>query len=313
MIYRFIIICFKSNFHNESDQQLTWITMYYLIITIGIIAASFAAIFIKMADEAPSLVIAAYRLVLASAIMTPYAYKRVRKQFHYYTRSSIKWNIISGICLALHFATWIASLKYTTVARSVILVATNPLCVSLLSWIFLKEKVKPMVIGGIVLSLIGTVVMTTGVHSLESASLTGDVLALLGALFAAIYFITGRNLRQSISATVYSYVTYSIAAVILAGTVLIVGFPLTGYSTTTYSMFLLLAIVPQIIGHTSFNYALKYVPAVIVAIAILGEPIISSVLAWFMLGESVSARTIYGGILVLIGVFFAVFRQEQSS
>jgi drug/metabolite transporter (DMT)-like permease len=168
------------------------------------------------------------------------------------------------------------------------------------------------VLGGILLSLIGTVVMSTGVHSLESASLTGDVLALLGALFAAIYFITGRNLRQSISATVYSYVTYSIAAVILAGTVLIVGFPLTGYSTTTYSMFLLLAIVPQIIGHTSFNYALKYVPAVIVAIAILGEPIISSVLAWFMLGESVSSRTIYGGVLVLIGVFFAVYRQEQN-
>ncbi len=286
--------------------------MYYLIITIGIIAASFAAIFIKIADDAPALVIAAYRLVLASIIMTPYAYKRVRKQFHQYTSTSIKWNIFSGVCLALHFATWIASLKYTTVARSVILVATNPLWVSLLSWIFLKEKVKPLVLGGILLSIAGTIIMSTGVHALESASLTGDLLALAGAFFAAIYFITGRNLRQTLSATVYSYITYSIAAVILAAGVLIAGFPLTGYSATTYSMFLLLAIVPQIIGHTSFNYALKFVPAVIVAIAILGEPIISSLLAWFMLGETVSVRTIYGGILVLFGVFLAVYRQEKS-
>ncbi|MCF7804935.1 MAG: DMT family transporter [Candidatus Marinimicrobia bacterium] len=286
--------------------------MYYLIIGIGIIAASFAAIFIKIADDAPALIIAAYRLALATLIMTPYAASRLKKQAGRFTRSSLKWNILSGVFLALHFATWIASLKFTSVARSVILVSTNPLFVSVLGWVFLKEKVKPLVVIGIIVSFAGIVIMSLGELTGVQASFTGDALALSGAFFAAIYLLTGRNVRQTISATTYSYIAYGIAAIVLVGMSLTAGLPWTGYSLTTWSMFLLLAIVPQIIGHTSFNYALRYVPAVIVALAILGEPIMSSTLAWFILGEQVHVNTFYGGVLVLIGVFLAVYRQEQN-
>lgn len=286
--------------------------MHYIIIGIGIIATSFAAIFIRIADEAPALIIAAYRLLLASLIMSPYAVTKIRKQAHRFTQSTLKWNILSGLFLAIHFATWIASLKYTSVARSVILVSTNPLFVSVLGWIFLKEKLKPLVGLGIVFSITGTIIMSLGELEGARASFTGDILALTGAFFAAIYFLTGRNLRQTISTTVYSYVAYGVAAVILVGVALAAGLPWTGYSLTTYSMFLLLAIVPQIIGHTSFNYALRFVPAVIVAIAILGEPIGASTLAWILLEEPIHINTIYGGMLVLIGVFLAVYNQEKS-
>lgn len=286
--------------------------MHYIIIGIGIIATSFAAIFIRIADEAPALIIAAYRLLLASLIMSPYAVTKIRKQAHRFTKSTLKWNILSGLFLAIHFATWIASLKYTSVARSVILVSTNPLFVSVLGWIFLKEKLKPLVGLGIVFSITGTIIMSLGELEGARASFTGDILALTGAFFAAIYFLTGRNLRQTISTTVYSYVAYGVAAVILVGVALAAGLPWTGYSLTTYSMFLLLAIVPQIIGHTSFNYALRFVPAVIVAIAILGEPIGASTLAWILLEEPIHINTIYGGMLVLIGVFLAVYNQEKS-
>jgi drug/metabolite transporter (DMT)-like permease len=110
---------------------------------------------------------------------------------------------------------------------------------------------------------------------------------------------------------VYSYVTYSISAVVLLIITLAVNLPWTGYSGTTYLMFFLLAVVPQIIGHTSFNYALKYVPAVIVAISILGEPIGASLLAWVILEEPIYVQTIYGGALVLLGVFIAVYQQEK--
>ena len=286
--------------------------MHYIIIGIGILATSFAAIFIRIADEAPALIIAAYRLALATLIMTPYAASRVKKQAKRFSKGTLRWNVLSGIFLAIHFATWIASLKYTSVARSVILVSTNPLFVSVLGWMFLKEKLKPLVSVGILLSIVGTIIMSLGKFEGAPANLTGDLLALSGAFFAAIYFLTGRRLRQTISTTVYSYVAYGVAAIVLVGIAGVAKLPWTGYTFTTYSMFLLLAIVPQIIGHTSFNYALRYVPAVIVAIAILGEPIGASTLAWILLDEPIHIQTLYGGGLVLVGVFLAVYNQEKS-
>lgn len=286
---------------------------YYLIILLGIVAASFAAIFIRIADEAPALIIAAYRLGIASLIMTPYAAQRVHRQWQNYSQSTLRWNLLSGVFLAFHFATWIASLKYTSVASSVVLVTTNPLWVSILGWLFLKEKPRIMVWLGILLSLIGTLIMAWGGLMQSESNFLGNMLALAGAFFASLYFLTGRHLRQSISATVYSYITYSTAAVILVLIALVTGLPWTGYSPTTYTMFLLLAIVPQIIGHTSFNYALRYVPAVIVAVAILGEPIGASTLAWLLLGEPVTLPTIIGGVCILLGVFLAVYTREKKS
>jgi len=286
---------------------------YYLVIIVGILAVSFAAIFIRIADEAPALIIAAYRLGIATVIMSPYAIRRVKRQWSNYTPSTFRWNLLSGVFLAFHFATWIASLKYTSVASSVVLVTTNPLWVSILGWIFLKEKPRSLVLVGIFLSLFGTVIMSWGNFAQSETHFLGDMLALAGAFFASLYFLTGRQLRQTISATVYSYVTYSIAAVLLVIMALIGGFQWTGYSLTTYSMFLLLAVVPQIIGHTSFNYALRYVPAVIVAIAILGEPIGSSTLAWILLDEPITKSTVLGGIFILLGVFLAVYTRERRA
>jgi len=286
---------------------------YYLVIIVGILAVSFAAIFIRIADEAPALIIAAYRLSIATVIMSPYAIRRVKRQWSNYTPSTFRWNLLSGVFLAFHFATWIASLKYTSVASSVVLVTTNPLWVSILGWIFLKEKPRSLVLVGIFLSLFGTVIMSWGNFAQSETHFLGDMLALAGAFFASLYFLTGRQLRQTISATVYSYVTYSIAAVLLVIMALIGGFQWTGYSLTTYSMFLLLAVVPQIIGHTSFNYALRYVPAVIVAIAILGEPIGSSTLAWILLDEPITKSTVLGGIFILLGVFLAVYTRERRA
>jgi len=286
--------------------------VHYIVIGIGLIAVSFAAIFIRLAGEAPSMIIASYRIVLAVLIMSPYAYRKTRQQWSNYTPNTLKWNIISGVALAFHFATWIASLKYTSVASSVVLVTTNPLFVALFGWLFLDEKPRKLVLLGIAVSIAGTVVMTVGNYSPGESRLLGDMLALAGALFASIYLLTGRSLRQTISATSYSYIAYGTAAVVLVLITLIAGFPWTGYSTTTYSMFVLLAVVPQIIGHTSFNYALKYMPAAIVAIVILGEPIGASFLAWVLLGEPVHQSTFFGGGLILLGVFLAVYTQEQK-
>ncbi len=286
--------------------------MHYVVISIGVIAVSFAAIFIKLAGEAPALIIAAYRLVLATVLMSPFVLRRVKRRARDYTKQTLFWNILSGVFLALHFATWIASLQYTSVARSVLLVTTSPVFVALLGWLFLKEKLKGPVVAGIVLCVVGTGVMAGGKNLMAGAGIRGDMLALAGAFFAALYLLIGRYLRQTITTTTYSYITYGIAAVVLAGTTLLLGLPWDGYSSTTYLMFLLLAIIPQIIGHTSFNYALRYVPAFIVAIVVLGEPILASSLAAWLLNEPLLHRTITGGVIILTGVFLTVYVQEKE-
>jgi drug/metabolite transporter (DMT)-like permease len=284
----------------------------YLVVIIGITAASFAAIFIKIADDAPALVIAAYRLIIATLIMTPFSLKPGIKALRHYSARDIRLNIYSGIALALHFAAWIGSLKYTTVARSVILVATNPFFVSILGRIFLKERMKFTTIMGIIISIAGITLMRVWDTGIESGNIVGDLLALAGAFFAAVYFLFGRHLRQTVSTTAYAYITYTISAVVLIVFVVIAGHSWTGYLPLSYLMFVLLAVVPQIIGHTAFNFALKYLPAVSVAIVILGEPVGASLLAWGILGEAVGPATVIGGGIVLLGVFVAIYSQEKA-
>jgi drug/metabolite transporter (DMT)-like permease len=289
----------------------------YVIMTIGIIAVSFAAIFIRIADDAPAIVIAAYRLILATVVMTPFSLRRAVAERVHYSRRTILLNILSGAALALHFVCWIASLKYTSVARSVLLVATNPFFVAIMGRIVLKEKIKTAAMVGMVLALAGIFLMSAlngGVTEggITDGRFTGDILALAGAFFAAVYMLFGRHIRQTVSTTAYAYMTYGVAAAVLVVVMILTGASWTGYASQTYLMFLLLALVPQIIGHTSFNYALKFLPAVSVSIVILGEPVGAAFLAWIFLGEGVSLGTFIGGAIILSGVFLTVYSQNPN-
>lgn len=284
----------------------------YLIMTVGIIAVSFAAVFIRIADDAPAIVIAAYRLILATVVMTPFSIRRAVAERTHYSRRTILLNVTSGVALALHFACWIASLKYTSVARSVLLVATNPFFVAIIGRIVLKEKIKTAAAIGMVLALAGIFLMSALDGGITEGRFTGDILALAGAFFAAVYMLFGRHIRQTVSTTAYAYVTYGIASAVLVLVMILTGQSWSGYAPQTYFMFLLLAIVPQIIGHTSFNYALKFLPAVSVAIVILGEPVGAAFLAWIFLGEGVSIGTFIGGAVILAGVFLTVYSQSTA-
>ncbi len=276
-------------------------------IIIGIAAVSSASIFIRFAQrEAPSLVIAAARLTLASLVLVPLALTRYRHEYRRLTRRDAWLAVLSGIFLALHFATWISSLEHTTVASSTVLVSTSPLFVAIASWLFLREKTGPAVIAGLVVALAGSAVIGLSDRSgTMRNALLGDVLAFAGAITVAGYLLLGRRLRAKLSLIPYIAVVYGTAAVVMLAMVLVTRERVVGYGPTTYLWFLLLALVPQLLGHSAFNWALAHLPATFVAVATLGEPIGSTILAYIILGEMPTPIKIVGAVLILAGIVVA--------
>jgi drug/metabolite transporter (DMT)-like permease len=281
----------------------------FLFLTLGIIAISTASIFIKLCD-APALIIAAYRMTLASLILIPFAsYRRIWSGWR---MSDIGWLVLSGLFLSLHFAFWIASLKYTSVASSVVLVTTHPVFVGMGAWIFLKERPGLNLMLGILLSVLGSGLIGYGDMALSREAFIGDGLALLGAITASGYFLVGRKMRRSQDLLSYIFPVYSTAGLILILLSLLFQKPFFEYSPSTYLFLFLLALVPQLIGHTTFNWALKYLPASMVAITILGEPIGSTILAYLILGEGLTTWKIFGGTSIFVGILIALRKETLN-
>ncbi|HEY9151894.1 MAG TPA: DMT family transporter [Anaerolineales bacterium] len=286
----------------------------------AILAVSTASIFIRFAQtDAPSLVIAALRLTFASLALAPLAWTRHRAELKALTRRELLLGLLSGLFLAIHFATWISSLEYTTVASSVVFVSTGPLWVALLSPFFLREPLtRPVLIGmsfalvgGIIIGLADACSWNSGIvcpslsQVLHGRMLFGNFLALVGAWMVAGYFMIGRKLRVKMSLVPYIFLVYGMASVCLLIIVLVVRENLFGYHWLTYVWILLLALVPQLIGHSTYNWALAYLSAAFVAVMTLGEPIGSSILAYFILQETPTVIVIAGGVLILIGIYLS--------
>jgi drug/metabolite transporter (DMT)-like permease len=292
-----------------------------LVLAFGILAVSSASIFVRYAQEyAPSLVIAAWRLSVAALILTPLTLKRERVVLRALRRGELALALLSGIFLALHFATWISSLEFTTVASSAVLVTTTPLWVALVSPFFLKEPITRPILLGMLLALTGSIIiglsdtctwqagslLCPGMGEvLQGRAFLGDLLALAGAIFAAAYVIIGRKLRGNLTLLIYIFLVYGAAAIVLVGMMLLAREPAFGYPPITYLWLLLLAIIPQLLGHSSFNWALKYVSAAYVAVTLLGEPIGATILAYFLLDEAPTGTKVFGAILILTGIFIA--------
>ncbi len=300
----------------------------FLALICAILAASSASIFISRAQgEVGSLAISAWRLSLATLVILPYTLIKKRAQFRNITRRQVLFMLLSGIFLALHFACWINSLRYTSLASSVILVATSPLWVAIFAPIFLREKITKCIWIGLIISIIGSAIVGLSIgcnwepglncsnllNGLSGTILWGNLLALLGAIFSASYLMLGRAIRREVDVEIYTSVVYGIAAVILV--VLAVSFheKLVGFSPVNYLWLIALALIPQLIGHSTFNWALKYVPAALVSLSLLGEPIGSILLAYLFLRKSPTVLEIIGGMFILLGVFLASRVEKRVS
>ncbi len=275
------------------------------ILALGVVAVSTAAVLIREAD-APSLVIAAYRLLIASLPLLILA--GVRRQTLLPSAASfVLLTPLSGAFLATHFALWIAAVNQTSIVTSVVLVTTTPLFVGLAGGPLLGERPGRTIWLALAVTAVGTLVMVTEDFDAGGDTLVGDAFALLAAIFASGYLMVGRRLLGSGAAWLpYITVTYSTAAVLLLAAVLVAGDALGGYSGRTFSFLVLLALVPQLIGHTAVNRSLGHLPAIVVSLAVLGEPVGATILAAVFLDEDPTLIQLAGGLLVLAGVAIGI-------
>lgn len=276
----------------------------YPVLAIGVAAVSLAAIFIRLAD-APGLVVALYRMLIASLLLLPLSLRALRSAA--LTGRTLLYSLLAGLFLAGHFATWISSLSYTSVSASVTLVASQPLWVAVLSWLFLGLAPSFLVLLGALVAVAGGALIGFGDFGGGSAPLLGDGLALAGALFAACYLLLGRSAqRRGLALRHYIGLAYPFAALVLLPLPALAGLPYLAYGPETFLWLALLALVPQLIGHTSINYAMTRLPPTLVATALLLEPVGASAAALLLFGERPSFTTLLGGALLLLGVFLGV-------
>jgi len=284
----------------------------YFALIFGTMAVSTGAIFARLAD-APALVIAAYRVGIASLILAPVAWWKARDEIARLSLRDLKLAALSGFFLALHFASWISSLDYTSVANSVVLVNTNPLWVGLLTPLVVKEKIRRAMLVSIIISVIGGTIIGYGDFATGGRALLGDGLALAGSFCAAVYLLLGRNLRRKLSLVSYIFICYGSAALILWIIVLSLGLPISGFSTDTIAAFLGMALVAQIIGHSTYNWALKWLSAGLIAVSLLGEPIGATILAYIIFKEGLTVHKIIGGIFILAAIYIAASSESREN
>ena len=295
-------------------------------IAVALIAISTSSIFTRYAQAlAPSLVIAAFRLSIAALLLWPFTLAKHRPTLRSLSRKQVLLTILSGAFLAIHFATWITSLEYTTVASAVVLVSMMPLFVALIAPFTIGESITPTILVGLILALGGSVIVGLSdtctwqagllcpplAEFVRGRAFLGDLLALAGAISGAGYMLIGRKIRPQIPLLPYISIAYGSAAVLLVLTMIGAGHSATGYPAEAYFWFLMLALLPQLIAHSTYNWALRYLSAAYVSITSLGEPIGSTILAFVLLSERPSGLMLAGAVFILAGILIAS-RRIQS-
>ena len=278
-----------------------------LVLGVGIVAVSFSSVFIRLAQARgmATLAIAAWRLIFACTVLLPYAWATHGHEIKVLSRRQWRLLGLAGVCLGMHFALWIVSLAYTSVASSAVLVAMGPAFVGLGSWLFLKERPASRTILGILLASVGSLIIGWGDLGLGQSPLLGDALALGGAACMAGYLMIGRKVRVECSLVTYIGPVYGVAMLAILAVVLVVRQPMLGFQPAAYAWVLALGLIPQLVGHTTYNWALNHLTATFVAIVTLAEPMGAGLLAYLFLGETITRSTGIGGVLVLVGIYVA--------
>lgn len=304
------------------------INLSYFLLIIAIVSVSTAAIFTRLIlAEATPIVIACYRMIFSAIISWLIVFVGKKKPPLDLKSGEIGLLVLSGFFLALHFSLWFSSLEYTSVGISVVLVTTTPFWVALISPFLLKQKVPLRFYLGLLIAFVGGITIAAGEvcklqnsrlfcdisSSIQGArSLWGMCLALLGAFTISGYFIIGTKLKDLMDTFLYTSWVYSIAGIFLFVYALLKKQNMGPFSPSTWIVLGAMALVPQTLGHSMFNYSLRKLPATTVTIALLGEPIGSTLLALFILSEVPSATQLIGGVIILIGIGFATLNKRRS-
>jgi drug/metabolite transporter (DMT)-like permease len=278
-------------------------------LVVGVTAVSTSAVLIRAADniDVPPFAIAFYRCALASAILVPLAWLRHRDELRALPRDR-RWLVLAaGVALGLHFATWIPSLSYTSIAASSVLVVTTPVWVALAGPLVGEHTSRRGWMGIAVASAGAIVIAAAGSDATGGTNpLLGDALAVAGAIFAAAYVLLGRHVRQGLSLVAYTASVYAVAAALLAAMMVATGTPFLGYPPEAWALFAAMTAGPQFLGHSVFNHLLEHLKASVVSVALLAEPIGATLLAYAVFGERPGLQVVFGGAVVLAGVAITV-------
>ncbi|MEE9553156.1 MAG: DMT family transporter [candidate division Zixibacteria bacterium] len=280
------------------------------VLVIGVFFVSWASILIRMSESAPT-TIAFFRMFFAT-IMVACAIPFYKAGW--YSRKSDFWiSTLSGFFLGMHFILWIASLMYTSISSSVVIVTTQPVFVAVLGYIFLKERVGKSGIIAVILALGGTYLIARGDLIIDSAHLKGDLLALGGAVSAGLYLFIGRFVRPRVNLIPYVVTVYGVSAVTILLLGLVSGTMYVPTGANEYWLFFLLALGPTILGHNLYNYALRHLPAFPVGMSTLGEPVLATIWAMIIFKEFPIDTTIIGGAIIIFSVALVMMRLRVRS
>lgn len=284
-------------------------------LVVAILAVSTSAILVRW-SAAPSVVKALYRVAFTTLLLAPWALTCYRDHFARIGARDLAFATGAGVALAVHFAAWFESLNHTSVAASVTLVQAQPLFVAVGAWALLDERVTRRMTVGIAVAVGGMALMSVGDLlagvPLTGSALYGNALAVLGALAAAAYFLTGRSIRQRVALIPYVVVVYAVCALALLGLAVGQGAALTGYPPREWALFLAMAVGPGVFGHTVLNWALAHLESTVVSVSLLGEPVGSTLLAVVLLAEVPTPATLVGGAVVLAGIYLTASGRAES-
>lgn len=285
----------------------------YIAVVIGVIAVSTSAILVKLAGEASAGMIAFYRLFFAVLLMLPSIFIKYRDEIRSIKKRDWFLATLSGFFLALHFILWFESLNYTSVASSVVLVTLQPIFAFVGTYFFFGERFSVAAIISMFITLLGSVIISWGDFQISGMALFGDILALLGAVTVTGYFLLGQQMRRNLSLMTYSFIVYGISALTLLVYNLILQNEFIGFSSDTWIWFIALAIVPTFLGHSLFNWALRWLSTSTISMAIVFEPIGATILAYYILGEVVTSSQWLGGTIVIFGLFLFIMSTTRKS
>ena len=285
----------------------------FIVFFIAIIAISYSAILVKQTN-APSAIAATYRMLFTVVILLPLFIKKHRSELKLLRKKEVFYSILSGVFLAFHFLSWFESLKHTSIASSVVLVSLQPVFAVIEGVTFYKERYSIISLLGMFVAILGSAVIGWGDFKLGGTALYGDFLSMVAAFMVTIYWLFGQTIRRSVSLITYTILVYSSSAVTLLVYDLVFQYSLANYPIHDWMIFLGLAIIPNIFGHTALNWAVKYVNATTISMVTLGEPIGASIFAFYIFSETLTINQWLGGALILGGLFiYNKYYQQKAN
>lgn len=283
----------------------------YIPIIIGVISVSASAILVKLVADADSGVIAFYRMLFSILLMSPLFFMKYTHEIRQLKRRDWLYSIIAGIFLAFHFILWFESLRYTSVASSTVLVALQPIFAFAGTYFFFKEKTSLKTLSSGFIAIMGCVLIGWGDLKVSGSAFFGDMLALVACVLVTGYLLFGQDIRQRLSLMTYTMIVYSASTITLFIYVLIKGGSFGPYPAIDWFWFVLLAVVPNLLGHNLFNWSLKWVSINGLSIAILFEPIGAAILAYIIFDEKLMVTQVIGGVIVIAGIMLFVIDEKK--